>query len=226
MWQKAKLALYIIAEVRDLEPEAKGTMNQFCQLVWEHVSQPVMAFFEEAMPDYAFLLKRYVTKVLILSILNPNISPESIAIGSLPLLPNIDLGPAFATTVFKKGGSLSNHADPDHKNTWAIIVCEGDYEGGRFCLPHMQQRLHLPPGSIFTINASTLVHSTSPFSGDRYIITGFIEWNLSSAAGVGKPEFFTLTDKEYDNWIRTALEPKVIQCRKEEAQRLANQSRK
>ncbi|KIO16688.1 hypothetical protein M407DRAFT_12687 [Tulasnella calospora MUT 4182] len=214
VWQKYTPIPYIIAKVRDLDDEDKVALNDFCKIVRDHINQPVMAFFKEAMPNYEFVLKQIHCY-------------KCIAIVDYdPLLPDIDLGPAFVTTAFKKGGSLNNHGDPDHKKTWAVIVLGGDYTGGaKFCLPHLQKRVHLPPGSILIVKESTLIHSTSPFFGDRYLITGFINWNLAAAAGIDHDEFWSMTDEEYDTWVRKILEPKVAKYKQGVEQRLRNQGK-
>ncbi|KIO27733.1 hypothetical protein M407DRAFT_23045 [Tulasnella calospora MUT 4182] len=213
VWQKTKQVPYIIAKVRDLSSEDKVALNEFCGIIRDHVGEPVMAFFKEAMPDYAFALKR-IHRYKCMALVDND-----------PLLPDIDLGPAFVTAAFKKGGCLNNHGDPDHKRTWAVVITGGDYTGGEFCLPHMQKRVHLPPGSILIVKASTLVHSTSLFLGDRYVVTGFIDWNLASAAGIDTAEFWSLSDEEYDEWVGKRLEPKVASYKKDEERRLRNQAK-
>lgn len=80
-----------------------------------------------------------------------------------------------------------NHRDTGDHGLAAMIVL-GDYpEGeGELVLPELKIRLAYRPGDVILLQASTLVHFVTPFTGKRLCIVHFMQDKIRLAAKTNK----------------------------------------
>ncbi|KAF8163866.1 hypothetical protein K438DRAFT_1479077, partial [Mycena galopus ATCC 62051] len=65
----------------------------------------------------------------------------------------------FTTVACKLGSSERIHIDwNDAIERYAIIFAAGNYTGGDFCLPQLNMRIPLGPGSVLVVRTRLLAH--------------------------------------------------------------------
>ncbi|KAG8925824.1 hypothetical protein FRC01_009637 [Tulasnella sp. 417] len=194
IWSKFWLSVYATADTLSQNMGVQKDMDDLFQLISEHVNKPIVEFLEQADPDYARTLKRineYVQVALDDQFINP------------PFKHLRSLGPLFNVFAMKYGGSEISHLDlGDVPGLYAIIVVLDNFQGGDFCLPHLGYRIPLHRRSVLLVDARRLVHSTAPWTGFRFVITGFIDYNTALHAGIKTEEFFDFDDKEFTSWTQ------------------------
>ncbi|KAJ3164517.1 hypothetical protein HDU87_003695, partial [Geranomyces variabilis] len=66
---------------------------------------------------------------------------------------------AFSIIVLVINEFVTEHRDiRDKPDGWCAIVCLGDFEGGKFCLPQLKTRIPFVPGDILFIRSCALEH--------------------------------------------------------------------
>ncbi|KAG9041304.1 hypothetical protein FS837_012424 [Tulasnella sp. UAMH 9824] len=193
IWSKFWLTVYATADTLSQNMGVQEDMDSLFKLIAEHVNQPIMEFLEEADPDYAKTLKR-INKYVQMALDDEFIDP--------PFKHLRSLGPLFSVFAMKYGGSEISHLDlGDVPGLYAIIVVLDDFQGGDFCLPHLGYCIPLHRRSVLLVDARWLVHSTGSWTGFRFVITGFIDYNTAFHAGIKTAEFFELSDEEFELWM-------------------------
>ncbi|KAJ7082875.1 hypothetical protein B0H15DRAFT_785402, partial [Mycena belliarum] len=97
----------------------------------------------------------------------------------LDMRPALDFGGLFFTIAVKEGSSERIHIDwNDNLHKYALIFCVGDYEGGEFCVPQLNMKVPLRPGSVIAARTRLLAHCSAPLSGRRVVFTCFTDCTL------------------------------------------------
>ncbi|KAJ3165288.1 hypothetical protein HDU88_004373 [Geranomyces variabilis] len=79
---------------------------------------------------------------------------------------------AFAMIVIVINEFVTKHRDlKDKGDGWCAVVCLGDFQGGKFCLPQLKTRIPFVPGDILFIRSCALEHMGQKGTGDhRYSV--------------------------------------------------------
>ncbi|KAJ3142107.1 hypothetical protein HDU90_004380 [Geranomyces variabilis] len=79
---------------------------------------------------------------------------------------------AFSMIVIVINEFVTKHHDiRDKPDGWCAIVCLGDFQGGKFCLPQLKTRIPFVPGDILFIRSCALEHMGQKWTGDyRYSV--------------------------------------------------------
>lgn len=138
-----------------------------------------------------------------------------------PLLPSLDhFGSLFTACAVKWGGSEVKHLDHgDHPGLCAWIVVLGDFKAGEFILPHLRLKIPLSSGDLLIVNARSLLHGTGPYTGNRFVITGFIDYNTALHAGIDEDMFwnYNITDQQYTAWLKDRIASQIAAAEAKEA---------
>ncbi|KAJ7164352.1 hypothetical protein C8R46DRAFT_1220857 [Mycena filopes] len=91
--------------------------------------------------------------------------------------PALNFGGLFFTVAIKEGSSERIHVDwNDCPQKYALIFCAGNYVGADFCIPQLNIRIPLGPGSVLAVRTRLLAHCATPIiSGRRVVFTCFTD---------------------------------------------------
>ncbi|KAJ7781298.1 hypothetical protein B0H16DRAFT_1497863 [Mycena metata] len=91
--------------------------------------------------------------------------------------PSLNFGGLFFTVAIKEGASERIHIDwNDCLQKYALIFCAGEYTGGDFCIPQLNIRIPLGPGSVLAVRTRLLAHcATLVGNGRRVVFTCFTD---------------------------------------------------
>jgi hypothetical protein len=93
--------------------------------------------------------------------------------------PALDFGGVFFTVAVKEGSSEIIHLDfNDDKDNVSWIVPFGDWKGGEFCVPQLNQKVPIRPGQVIAAMTRNLAHCSAPVTGRRVILTLFTDKTL------------------------------------------------
>jgi hypothetical protein len=89
----------------------------------------------------------------------------------------LDFKGAFFTVAVKEGTSERIHIDfNDDPNNVSWVVPLGEWEGGEFCAPQLDQKVPISPGQAFAAMTRILAHSSAPIkNGRRLVLTLFTD---------------------------------------------------
>ncbi|KAJ7174330.1 hypothetical protein C8R46DRAFT_1214542 [Mycena filopes] len=80
--------------------------------------------------------------------------------------PSLNFGGLFFTVAIKEGSSELIHIDWNNcLQKYALIFCTGNYTGGDFCIPPLQIRIPLCPGSVLAVRTRLLAYCTTSLEG-------------------------------------------------------------
>lgn len=153
---------------------------------------------------------------------------EVVTPGPDPDLPSLSkLGPLLNVFAMRYGGSEVSHLDlGDAMDLYALVVVLGDFEAGDFLLPHLRLRIPLPRRSVLLVSARKLVHHTADWTGKRFVITGFVDYNTALHAGIKEDEFWDLEGEELVKWLRARVDTQLQKVRAKEAEKAAKEAAK
>ncbi|KAJ3156373.1 hypothetical protein HDU89_004155 [Geranomyces variabilis] len=94
---------------------------------------------------------------------------------------------AFSMIVIVINEFVTKHRDlKDKPDGWCAIVCLGDFQGSKFCLPQLKTRIPFVPGDILFIRSCALEHMGQKWTGDHRYSVVFkmpnLAWTLLLAA--------------------------------------------
>lgn len=141
---------------------------------------------------------------------------------------NISFSNCFTTFAFKKGGSEVLHIDPDANRLLCVIVVIADpddpFVGADFCLSSLGWRIPVGHRDILLVSTADLPHFTAPWTGGRYVLTGFVDLLLALHGGWDSAMIDVKSDSEYLNWVTGQTEERRRQyLAKKEKQQKSNE---
>ncbi|KAJ7045297.1 hypothetical protein C8F04DRAFT_941070, partial [Mycena alexandri] len=141
------------------------SMDKMLQFLTERIVRRMENALDEIIPEHARLQDRLRAHA------------ERLLRKEFNRRPSLNFGGLFFTVAIKEGASERIHIDwNDCLQKYALIFCAGNYTGADFCIPQLNIRIPLGPGSVLAVRTRLLAHcATLVGSGRRVVFTCFTD---------------------------------------------------